>query len=88
MPRKITKSKKRPPSPATGRARVNKEKIASTLAALDEIKPKSAKAARAIALFKSWLADESGYDERVWPRLKESLDKERQRVGARRLFDG
>lgn len=33
-----------------------------------------------------WLADESGYDEETWPRLREALDCERERVGARELF--
>ena len=67
---------------------VSQEKIAATLAELDQIKPATAKAARAIALFRSWLADESGYDERVWPQLKKALERERERVGARRLFNG
>lgn len=62
-------------------------KIAATLAELDQIEPGSAKAAKAIALFKSWLADESGYDEEVWPRLKKALEQERDRLGARRLFN-
>jgi hypothetical protein len=39
-------------------------------------------------LLKSWLADDSGYDEKTWPRLKKALDRERQRVRARELFDG
>jgi hypothetical protein len=40
-----------------------------------------------ISLLRSWLADESGYDERTWPKLKKALDHERRRVGVRRLFD-
>jgi hypothetical protein len=63
------------------------QKIAAVIAELDQIKPASAKTAKAITLFKSWLADESGYDEKVWPRLKKALEQERDRVGARRLFD-
>jgi hypothetical protein len=39
-----------------------------------------------IALLDSWLQDESGYDERVWPELKEALEK--NRLGNRRLFHG
>lgn len=38
---------------------------------------------RASALVHQWMADESGHDERVWPDLKASLD--RNRVGQRRL---
>jgi hypothetical protein len=64
-----------------------REKIAAVIAELNQIKPPSAKAAEAISLFKSWLTDESGYDEKVWPRLKKALEQERERVGARRLFD-
>jgi hypothetical protein len=68
--------------------RAQRGKIAATITALDEIKPPNPKAARAIALFRSWLEDESGYDEETWPKLKRALDQERKRVGARRLFDG
>ena len=31
----------------------------------------------AIRLLHQWLADESGYDERVWPRLKEAIEADR-----------
>ncbi len=31
----------------------------------------------AIRLLHQWLADESGYDERVWPQLKEAIEKDR-----------
>ena len=41
----------------------------------------------AIALMDEWLKDESGYDEEAWPALKKALDEERERVGARRLFE-
>jgi hypothetical protein len=42
---------------------------------------------RAIALLDEWMNDESGYDEATWPELKEALNRERDAVGARRLFD-
>ena len=35
-----------------------------------------------ISLLKTWLGDDSGYDEQVWPLLKKSLNCERARVGA------
>ena len=38
----------------------------------------------AIALLDEWLADESGYDEATWPRLKASI--ERNRLSSRRRF--
>ena len=54
---------------------------------IKQLKPGSAKAAEAIALLKSWLKDDSGYDEQTWPKLKKALDQQRAKVGARRLFD-
>jgi len=39
----------------------------------------------AIELIDQWLADESGYDEQSWPRLKADMD--RDRLASRRLFD-
>jgi hypothetical protein len=41
---------------------------------------------RAIAMLDEWMHDESGYDEAAWPELKEALNRERDLVGARRLF--
>jgi hypothetical protein len=40
--------------------------------------------AEIIKLLDEWLADDSGYDEAVWPELKESLERNRQ--GSRKLF--
>lgn len=80
-------------SPKTRRTKTRKEthsheeKIAATIAELDKLEPGSVEVAKAIALFKSWLEDDSGYDEKVWPQLKKALNRERDRVGARRLFD-
>jgi hypothetical protein len=61
-------------------AKARQQKIAVSIAKLEAIKPRSAKAAEA-------LADESAYDEAVWPKLKKALNRERELVGARRLFD-
>jgi hypothetical protein len=36
-------------------------------------------------LLDSWLADESGYDERVWPRLKKAIEE--NRLSSRKRFD-
>jgi hypothetical protein len=55
---------------------------------LEQIKNRSSKAAPVVDLLKSWLQDDSGYDEETWPRLREALNRERDRVGARRLLDG
>ena len=33
--------------------------------------------AAAIRLLHQWLEDESGYDERVWPQLKEAIEQDR-----------
>lgn len=39
-----------------------------------------------IRLLDEWMADESGYDEEAWPLLKEALNRERELVGAGKLF--
>ena len=39
----------------------------------------------ALNLLHQWLADESGYDEQVWPLLKQTL--EANRLSDRSLFD-
>jgi hypothetical protein len=41
-------------------------------------------AAAAIALLDSWLGDESGYDEQVWPEVKRGLEE--HRLSSRKLF--
>lgn len=87
MAAKATLPKTRRQSSRKSAGKSQREKIAAAIAELDQLKPKSAKAAKAIALFKSWLEDESGYDEETWPKLKKALNKERDRVGARRLFN-
>jgi hypothetical protein len=51
------------------------------------MEPGTPKAAKVLSLLKSWLKDDSGYDERTWPKLKQALDEQRVRVGAARLFD-
>lgn len=79
------KGRKKTKTDAGGQA--YKEKIAATIANLDALKPTTPKAAAMIALLKSWLQDESGYDEETWPKLKKALDDERRRQGARTLFD-
>ena len=61
--------------------------IAATLDSIKQIDTKCPKATGVIELLKSWLEDDSGYDEKTWPKLKKALDEERTRVGARRLFD-
>lgn len=41
----------------------------------------------AMALVESWLRDESGYDESVFPELKRALEESRRALGARPPFD-
>lgn len=36
-------------------------------------------------LLDSWLADESGHDERVWPRLEKAIEE--NRLSSRKRFD-
>ena len=61
--------------------------IAATLNSIEQIDAESRKATGVIELLKSWLEDDSGYDEKTWPKLKKALDEERTKAGARRLFD-
>lgn len=61
--------------------------ISDTLAELDRLEAVSPTSKSLIRLFRDWLTDESGYDEQTWPTLKKALERERRRVGARRLFD-
>ncbi len=87
---KKTTPSSRKTSRARARSRLIKKPatdIATTIERLDKLRPKSAQAAGLISLLRSWLADESGYDEETWPKLKKALDQERGRVGARSLFD-
>ena len=71
--------------PSTKRAR--KAEIAATLDELNRVEPQSPQAVAVAELLTSWLSDDSGYDEKTWPKLKKALNEERQQVGARRLFD-
>jgi hypothetical protein len=67
--------------PARSRAKAQqKAAIAATLESLDALKPETPKAAGVLALLRSWLSDESGYDERTWPKLSKALDEERDRI--------
>ena len=34
-----------------------------------------------------WMSDESGYDEATWPDVANALDRARNQLGMRRLFD-
>jgi hypothetical protein len=43
----------------------------------------SAKNAAAIQLLNSWLADDSGYDERVWPIVKKAVEDNRTSLRGR-----
>ena len=61
--------------------------IGDTLADLDRVEVTSPRLKPIIDVFRSWLTDESGYDEETWPKLKKALNRERERIGARRLFD-
>jgi len=48
-------------------------------------KSKAAQVNKVINLLDSWLADDTDYDEKTWPALKEAL--ERDRLGTRRMFN-
>jgi len=44
---------------------------------IDDDEVHRAKNEAAIQLLHEWLEDESGYDERAWPRLKEAIEEDR-----------
>lgn len=55
------------------------------------LEPKGVEAAarrepEAISFLREWLSDESGYDERVWPSVKQGLEE--NRLSDRSLFRG
>jgi hypothetical protein len=85
---------RRQPSPRRRSAAVKSSKdtkranaIRDTLAELDGLEATAPNVKALIDLFRGWLNDESGYDEETWPKLKQALNRERARAGARRLFD-
>jgi hypothetical protein len=42
---------------------------------------------KVIQLLDEWMADESGYDEETLPELQVAIDRQRDLISARRLFD-
>jgi hypothetical protein len=88
MRKPATPSKAPRPGPALSSSKAErKAAITQALEKLDSLVPETPKVARLIGLLRSWLSDVSGYDERTWPKLMKALDEERDRVGARKLFD-
>jgi len=45
------------------------------------------RADKLIQVLDEWMADESGYEEETWPKLRAALDRERENISARRLFN-
>jgi hypothetical protein len=86
MKKPATASRKRRPR-AADKSATRQAAISASLDRINQIEPQTPKAARVIALLQGWLKDKSGYDEKTWPGLKSSLNQERARRGAQRLFD-
>lgn len=88
--KKSTSAPKKPHRGQTRSTSKTEQKVAIKMALekLDALVPETPKLARLIGLLRSWLTDETGYDERTLPKLMKTLDEERDRVGARRLLDG
>ncbi|OQX21074.1 MAG: hypothetical protein BWK80_34585 [Desulfobacteraceae bacterium IS3] len=40
-----------------------------------------------IRFLDEWMTDESGYDEKTLPKLKKLLDRKRDNISARKLFN-
>jgi hypothetical protein len=86
--KKTTSSAKTRTGGSRSRAKADQRAaIEATLERLDLLEPATPQAVKLLALLRSWLSDESGYDEQTWPKLKKALDEERNRIEARRLFD-
>lgn len=51
----------------------------------NRISMRRTKTRKLVKLLDIWLADETGYDERMWPRLKKSIEE--NRLSARKRFD-
>ncbi len=56
--------------------------ITATLNDMNQMQTRTPKAAKVLSLLKSWLKDDSGYDERTWPKLKQACAR-RCRKGVR-----
>jgi len=69
------------------RKKVDSITIDAAIQSIDALETPTPQAAKVFSLLKSWLGDTSGYDEATLPQLERALDKERDRAGARRLFD-
>jgi hypothetical protein len=70
----VKRASSRPKTPRLSNSKPAKRAaIAATLESIEKIEAETAKAAEVIALLKSWLTDESGYDEKTWPKLKKAL---------------
>jgi len=58
-----------------------RDKIATSLnhssSQIDDDDVLRAKNEAVIELLHEWLADDSGYDERAWPQLKEAIEEDR-----------
>ena len=51
--------------------------------AVDEMSAALPLVAEAASLLASWLRDDPGDEEEVWPKLKKALEEERRRLSAR-----
>jgi hypothetical protein len=82
MKKSTASSRKGGRRPALSRSGLKQQAgVAAVRNRLDELRLESPKAAGLIDLHRSWLADESGYDEETWPKLKKALEQERRHVG-------
>lgn len=81
-------SARKPKRPRKSESPTQEKDIADAIAYLDKLEKDVPRARQLAELLKSWLKDDSGYDEVAWPELRRALNEERRRVGARRLFRG
>jgi hypothetical protein len=60
-------------------------KVNADTQAEDSSSSQRSKRAACIELLNQWLADESGYDEATWPKIKDLLEE--NRISNRSLFN-
>jgi hypothetical protein len=54
---------------------------------LREMLERDMRYARLEKLIEDWCNDTSGYEDEVWPELQAALDRTREELGMRKLFD-
>lgn len=71
--------------PQFGRLHIPRKRRSRGVTAVEALAAPRIRNEAAIQLLDEWLADESGYDEEVWPRVKAAIEE--NRLSYRRRFN-